>query len=463
MKTLCKLLAILIITQLGTAGIAYSTNYYVSLSGDDIQGDGTINNPWRHPEYGAKQLQAGDTLFIHAGTYIISPSHSPESSPERHKPMVSPWPGSQGTASAPITITSYQNDQVFLDGGTSPPYPVIGAGGGGGKNAAYIVIDGLTIRGAASFMWTDNCILQNSDIYGGIDCPQSNGGDNFGCVVRVEGGDGNIIRNNKLHNNQIGITQENSPLLIEYDSSNLLIENNEIYNGVSAGIRLKDNPENITVRYNYIHDNTHSGLSGANQDQGHDVKIYQNIFRNNNTSNNSEHGAIMIQIYIMGWKIYNNTFIDNNWADIRAVWATGIGDIQVWNNIFFNSNRHYHLGWSSAGNTFSGEWTYADFNNFSNGGTWQEWSNSWTSVSDFQTNNDKNFDTNSTTINPSFVNYGGTSPEDYKRTSYPTVGRGGSFASVIGAYITGNEIIGTTSQTLPSRPSPPAEFQQFSQ
>ena len=52
------------------------------------------------------------------------------------------------------------------------------------------------------------------------------------------------------------------------------------------------------------------------------------------------------------------------------------------------------------------------------------------------------FDTNSIAANPLFVNAGGSTAADYKRTSYPANGRGGAYSNVMGAYITGNEVIG---------------------
>ena len=53
-------------------------------------------------------------------------------------------------------------------------------------------------------------------------------------------------------------------------------------------------------------------------------------------------------------------------------------------------------------------------------------------------------DTHSVDTNPNLVNTSGTfsQPDDFKRTIYLVNGRGGVWPSVMGAYITGNEIIG---------------------
>ena len=39
-------------------------------------------------------------------------------------------------------------------------------------------------------------------------------------------------------------------LIYEYDTTNLVFEQNEVYNSVSSGLALKDDSETIYVRYN---------------------------------------------------------------------------------------------------------------------------------------------------------------------------------------------------------------------
>jgi hypothetical protein len=60
------------------------------------------------------------------------------------------------------------------------------------------------------------------------------------------------------------------------------------------------------------------------------------------------------------------------------------------------------------------------------------------------------FDINSNMADPAFVNSGGNSAADYKRLSYTLDGRGEPYATVKGAYITGDEIIGYVAESFSS-------------
>ena len=45
------------------------TNYYISPTGDDGIGDGSLGNPWFGIGYASTQMSTGDTLFVRGGTY----------------------------------------------------------------------------------------------------------------------------------------------------------------------------------------------------------------------------------------------------------------------------------------------------------------------------------------------------------------------------------------------------------
>ena len=425
--------------MIGPDGWQENNNYHVATTGNDVTGDGSIGNPYRTPEYGAKQLSPGDTLLIHNGTYTLSVSNLPvgDQNLDRGRAFVSPPYNVDGTLSEPFTIKAYGDGIVLLDAGASPEYPAIGSNYGD-----YVIVDGVSVRGAAICMWANHCVIKNSDLYGGIDCPESNGGDNFGCVLRVEGSTGTTIINNTLHDNQIGITQENSPLIMVYNSTDLTITKNDIFNSVGIGVRLKDEPNNVTTSYNYIYDNVLSGFQSSNQVQGHNVHIHHNVFRNNNTSNNTSAGALHTNILVSNWEIYNNTFVNNHYADIRGTSTTGIDDIAVWNNLFVSADSYYRLGWSSSGPTLADDFTYSDYNSFTGGADWREWATTWSDLATYQANNGSGFDSDSVSTSPNFINSAGSLSADYKRTSYPVDGRGGAYESVMGAYTTDAEVIG---------------------
>lgn len=73
--------------------------YYVAITGDDNSGDGSLSNPWKTIQKAGDMLQPGDTCIIREGTYY-----------EEVKPT------SSGTASAPITYKSYDNELVIISG-----------------------------------------------------------------------------------------------------------------------------------------------------------------------------------------------------------------------------------------------------------------------------------------------------------------------------------------------------------
>lgn len=104
-------LTALIMTGSGMAGdIVVSpsnTTYYVDAGsqGDDTN-PGTLPRPFKTIQHGVKNLGAGDTLYIRAGTY--------------HEEVV--LNSLAGDANHPITIKNYQDEEVTLDG----TVPVVG-------------------------------------------------------------------------------------------------------------------------------------------------------------------------------------------------------------------------------------------------------------------------------------------------------------------------------------------------
>jgi len=82
------------------AQIVKATNYYyVSTTGNDSTGDGTITNPWKTIQCAANVAQAGDIVIIRGGTYreTITPVNS-------------------GTLDSPITFASASGENVIING-----------------------------------------------------------------------------------------------------------------------------------------------------------------------------------------------------------------------------------------------------------------------------------------------------------------------------------------------------------
>ena len=72
--------------------------FYVSPTGND-HNPGSIEQPFRTLAHGTAQLFPGETLYLRGGTYRETLAM-----------------GQSGGSDAPITITSYQNEQVTITG-----------------------------------------------------------------------------------------------------------------------------------------------------------------------------------------------------------------------------------------------------------------------------------------------------------------------------------------------------------
>lgn len=407
----------------------HATDYHVAATGSDSNGctDATTD-ACLTPEFGASKLTvAGDTLYIHSGTYNVTGN-------DVYNATI--YPRASGTSGERITIQAWPGDTVTLDGGSAPTEGIIGNKGQSGLGYDYITIKGLIIKGLVLLLQGDHVILEDCDISVGGD---SDPGINFGHVVFAADGTGIIIRNNKLHDNTIQSSVNNSPLLMSYDTVGLVVEKNDIYNSVGYGVFLKDSPNNATVKQNHIYDNASAGFSTSNQDDTTDVFIHNNIFRNNNTSDGVENGDIEFTGHVDGIFFYNNTVVSPSTAAILVKGYAGLADINVYNNIFYNvGSRFYYNAYDAR---FAVYWTYSDYNTFYGTGSWTD-ASTWTTLASYQSGNSEGFDALSISTDPSFVDDTGTDPEDFKRTSYPENGRGGAYSDVMGAYVTGAEIIG---------------------
>ncbi len=406
-------------------------DYYVSTEGNDDTGNGSIDNPWRTPAYGASQLtSAGDTLYIRAGTYNVTGATWNTSTI---------YPRANGTSAARITIRNYPDETVTLDGGSAPTNGIIGIGG-----YDYITIKGLIIKGQVKLMYGDHAILEDCDVSVGGDSYTGDTG--FGDVIFLAETTGSIIRNCRIHDNTVQREDRlNSPLIMEYSTTDLTIEYCDIYNSVGCGIRFKDNPENVTVRYCHIYGNYYSGIAGPSQSQGYDMYVYQNVIRGNNTNSGDEHypehGGVRINVYIDRSYIYNNTFYDNGFSDLTVINTTGVDNINFFNNISYLPNtRHIALQYTVTPAVLD----YSDYNCFYNDQDYESQNSLITSLTAW--GSATSLDANSVTSDPGFINASGNwnLPTDFKRASYSADGRGGDYPSVIGAYVTGNEVIGYT-------------------
>ncbi|OFZ21931.1 MAG: hypothetical protein A2202_04185 [Bdellovibrionales bacterium RIFOXYA1_FULL_36_14] len=444
MKLFLSLNVILIVvsTILLISGPAYSSIYYVSKTGNDTTGNGSIEKPWATPTYGAAHVASGDTLYIRAGTYdVTTPRNNNYSGVAPHADNV--------------TISGYPGEKAILRGnsGIAPTNCVIGSGYYDSTSHHHngLTINNLTIQGMVCMTWASDITFKNSHASIGGD---SWAGNEQGAVVWLQGCVDCTIQNNIIIQSYEAPGGSTSAIIAYSGVSGLLIENNDIsaLAGASGGqaggngINLKDTVTNAIVRYNYIHDCVASAIWTANQGTPHDIAIYQNIFNNNNTGN-SDNGDITHAILTYNLNIYNNTFYKGR----KGAYFSGSGalasSMTFFNNIVYEPIQNF-VGWYYK-SPFSA--SYMDYNNYYRASS-PQWVIDYTTLKSFSAYQlacqSKLVTCDQTghtlTTNPGFINASGlyNTPTDFKRASYPSNGRGGIYPSVMGAYITGNEKIG---------------------
>ena len=427
---------------------AQAATYYVSPApiGSDAN-DGSIDHPWLTPAYGAKQLAAGDTLYLMEGTYDNTLVQSAGAT-------IAILPKVQN-----VTIAGYPGQKAIItgNGGVAPTGWVIGAN----SSTSGMTIKDLTIKGSIAIFDASNVTVQNCDI--------SVGGDLWignlqGETIYIQRAVNTLIQNNVFHDN-VAQSGGSNNLILVYKSDGLIIQNNELYHSVSGAINVKDTSNNAIIRYNFIHDNFADGIWTANQGNSFvsggntysmtdNLNIYQNVI-----TNNVNGAGINLVIKVQSAHIFNNTFY-NNLEDFYH--ANGeVNPVEFFNNISFNP-KSYFLYWPGGGYSSLWDLSYLDYNDYyrAAGPVWNYRYTNYNSLGAWQTEAQSflaGAETNSVLDNPGFINASGNfnTPTDFKRTAYSANGRGGgTYSNVIGAYITGNEQIGVTQDVVaPASPT----------
>lgn len=210
-----------------------AADYYVSSSGSDASGDGSVALPWATFTKGVNALGAGDSLMIRGGTYAQRLQLSSKT----------------GTLAHPISIKNYNGEVVVLDGGT---LTVPNSGSREGlleiTNCNYVQLEGITvsnyktsingrvpvgiaIEGSGSGVSVKGCTV--TEIW------QSSGNGNAnGFGISVYGTattpiDGLILEGNTVHNLRTG---QSESVVINGNVTNFLVTKNHLYNCNNIGI-----------------------------------------------------------------------------------------------------------------------------------------------------------------------------------------------------------------------------------
>ena len=110
------LFSLVFVTPFFVGNVRAGSTYYVSTSGSDSAGDGSIGNPWATIKYATRQsTTAGDTIYVRAGTY---------------NGFYGTSGFDDGTSASWLTLSAYPSgggyenviiNRSFYDGYTTPP------------------------------------------------------------------------------------------------------------------------------------------------------------------------------------------------------------------------------------------------------------------------------------------------------------------------------------------------------
>lgn len=441
MKKIIILISILWYSQ------AISADYYVSPNGSETWPDCTsVGSPCEASDTEEDFLSAvaGDVVHFAAGTYATE---------QPGDTTVPGWnPDNSGSEGNEITFICDTGPCTVTDGGQAPEL--------GASNRSYIIWDGFSGTKAywGSYVYLSNnshhITIQNFDITGFTWNSYEN--NSLIGVGPASGGCNNCsINNNTLHDNHGG-GGTNSCAIMFFSGDDNIVENNYMYDN-DYGIFDKSGTNDNIHRFNFMYNNDKAGFRlGTTAGATDGLRVYQNVII---TSDAGGRGIQMSpeNAAQTDTAIYNNTMIQKSGSAhglMAQSESIGITGLSIYNNIVYDGD------WGSRVES-QDTLTESDYNIYYSVSRYGVVSvnDNIATLSAFGTQLDSTFslsgsEDNSSTSDPSFVDANGSDVEDFKLASYvsgPAIGTGKSGVN-IGAYITGNEVIG-----LDDGESPPAE------
>jgi len=364
---------------------------------------GTETLPWATITKAAQVMVAGDTVLVKAGTYLNT---------------TGTWttPGiltaNSGTPGNPITIKAFPGDQVIVKGSL------------GSYRRNYITIDGFEIQGnvfggpiesGIKFHRCTGCVAQNNTIHG----IRGNSGNNTD-GIRLNYNENVIVRNNLIFDIANASLNGNDAGVKMYDNLNTILEHNEVYD-VGLGLYDKQKGNGTIWRYNYVHDCRIGGIrNGSGTTLHQNARIHNNIVARCGNSEN-----IRAREPNVNALIFNNTSLDGR-TGVRLEAATS--GTEIYNNI--------SVGATGSGGSYavSPPTAFYDYN------------------LGFNSSDDSSGGTHSLVADPQFISSNPQRPEDFKlHPSSPARGAGRN-GEDLGAYATGSEVIGITTDLSSSIP-----------
>jgi len=127
--------ALSLILMLLTTGLFAQTNWHVAMNGSDATGNGSMNQPYATLKKAGTMVQAGDTVFVHQGTYY----NKNFGDGDIWKTDDLMYLSAHGSPDNYIVFMPYQNDHVVLKSDGKFAIRL--------KNASYIKVTGFEFEG----------------------------------------------------------------------------------------------------------------------------------------------------------------------------------------------------------------------------------------------------------------------------------------------------------------------------
>jgi len=247
---------------------------------------GQVTRPIMVPPPNSEAARAGDVVIIREGTY-----HTTESSNHRLRPLYTPA-NSGNAVDGYITFKGVGG--VILTSPTDNDHTTGEAIFGTDDSHSYIKFDGFTVNqedinwrvsSGVVNIWGNYITISNCDIKG-IYTVFPNG--DIHNAIFLGGGQplhDIIIENNKLHG-ITGSSSRNDAVITVYETGNIEIRNNEIYDSFT-GIHLKRSQgyyiDNVNIHHNLFYNNSGESIVLKAPIGG---KAYQNIIRDGDNAIN---------------------------------------------------------------------------------------------------------------------------------------------------------------------------------
>ncbi len=312
------LLGALVGVVIAASSPARAGTYYVGKSGCSNSGPGSKGQPWCSVNTGVNKLNAGDTLYVGAGTY-------------KEKVKIK----RSGSSGKPITLAAAPGAKPVIDGKGQSLYE---SGVLEINTRKHITVRGLTWQNSSYYcvLITDstNIIFEKnyvSSCYHG------------GVVVDEGSSYIKVLGNDVQKTDQCGKGCGTHEAITISETDHFEVANNYVHHGVKEGIDCKDASSDGTVHHNTV---ANMGQVGIYLNHCVNVKFY----RNNVHHNGSSGFQLAVGDYAMGTKktdnnhIYQNLSWSNGYCGIEY-WAEGSGTMsnnRIYNNVFYN-NGHYGM------------------------------------------------------------------------------------------------------------------------